>query len=302
MRLLTFGQKLKSLRKEHGYSQEEFAQHLDVSRQAVSKWESDKGMPETDKLLQISTIFGVTLDYLLKEGSTDESQQDIGHYVSREMINGFLSYKRQGAKRIAIGVSLIILSNLFISVIPDKEIALLPYWITMVLGIAVLVWHIFQPKRYKEIATKQLLFDDAIIKDFRMEYEKNRKRYVVMIIAGVILLVLGPVITLVTMNFFGSNIGIALSWVINALWIALFILAGLFMKAENMIARNAEYIAKKNSRGRFAWVYVALPVTAIAVVIGIVANAWSPVMPIIALFCALLVTVCKLLMEGRNPK
>lgn len=99
---MTFGEKLKVLRKEKGYSQEEFAGLLNVSRQAVSKWESDRGTPETDKLLQISNMFGVTLDYLLKEESSDENMQTDGYYVSREMIDGFLSYKRERAKKLLL--------------------------------------------------------------------------------------------------------------------------------------------------------------------------------------------------------
>lgn len=99
---MTFGEKLKVLRKEKGYSQEEFAGLLNVSRQAVSKWESDRGTPETDKLLQISNMFGVTLDYLLKEESSDENMQTDSYYVSREMIDGFLSYKREQAKKLLL--------------------------------------------------------------------------------------------------------------------------------------------------------------------------------------------------------
>jgi hypothetical protein len=59
---------------------------------------------------------------------------------------------------------------------------------------------------------------------------------------------------------------------------------------------------KKDKKGKYTWIYVALPVTAFAVAIGIFTNAWSPFMPIIVLFCALLVTLCKLLIEGRNSK
>ena len=64
---MEFYQKLRSIRKENGMSQEDLADHLGVSRQAVSKWESGQGFPETDKLLQMSTLFHVSLDYLLKE-------------------------------------------------------------------------------------------------------------------------------------------------------------------------------------------------------------------------------------------
>ena len=299
---MTFGEKLKALRKEHGYSQEEFAQHLDVSRQAVSKWESDRGTPETKKLLQISTIFGVTLDYLLKDEHTEDNQYNGGYYVSREMIDGFLSYKRQGAKRIAVGVSLIILSNIFGCVPVYRQVALTLYWITMAIGIAVLIWHIFQPKQYQEIGKKPLLFDDTTLKEFRVEHEKNQKKYVLMIIVGAIILILSPQITLIADNYIDNNVSNGLSWIFHAGWVALFILAGIAIHTENMIAQNTQYMSKKSRKGQFTWVYVALPVTAIAVVIGILTNAWSPVIPIIVLLCILLVTVCKLLIERRNSK
>lgn len=299
---MTFGEKLKTLRKEHGYSQEEFAQHLDVSRQAVSKWESDRGTPETKKLLQISTIFGVTLDYLLKDEHTEDNQYNGGYYVSREMIDGFLSYKRQGAKRIAVGVSLIILSNIFGCVPVYRQVALTLYWITMAIGIAVLIWHIFQPKRYQEIGKKPLLFDDTTLKEFRVEHEENQKKYVLMIIVGAIILILSPQITLIAGNYIDNNVSNGLSWIFHAGWVALFILAGIAIHAENMIAQNTQYMSNKSRKGQFTWVYMALPVTAIAVVIGILTNAWSPVIPIIVLLCILLVTVCKLLIERRNSK
>ena len=64
---MTFGEKLQKLRKEAGLSQEELAWQLGVSRQAVSKWERDGGYPETEKIIRMSRIFHVTLDYLLNE-------------------------------------------------------------------------------------------------------------------------------------------------------------------------------------------------------------------------------------------
>ena len=62
---MTLGEKLQELRKKAGMSQDSLAEQLDVSRQAVSKWERDEAMPETDKLLRIARLFGVTTDYLL---------------------------------------------------------------------------------------------------------------------------------------------------------------------------------------------------------------------------------------------
>lgn len=58
--------KLYELRKESGLSQESLAEELGVSRQAISKWESGKAMPESDKLILISEYFDVSLDVLLK--------------------------------------------------------------------------------------------------------------------------------------------------------------------------------------------------------------------------------------------
>ena len=299
---MTFGEKLKVLRKEKGYSQEEFAGLLNVSRQAVSKWESDRGTPETDKLLQISNMFGVTLDYLLKEESSDENMQTDSYYVSREMIDGFLSYKREQAKKIAVGVGLIVISDVF-SCFSDYRQMLLPfYWGSMAIGIAILVWTFFQPKCYQEIFTKVLIFDDTLIKAFREESNRNRKRYVGMIVLSVLLFFFGSEFLFMVENTISREVCNALNWFMDAAAVMLLIISGTSIHAENIITQNAEYIKRKNSRGKFAWVYIALPITILAVLIGFITNAWSPVFPIIFLFCALLVTVCKLLIEKRDVK
>lgn len=61
-------EKLQLLRKERGLSQEALAEQLDVSRQAVSKWESGQSYPETEKLIALGRLYGVTLDSLLNDG------------------------------------------------------------------------------------------------------------------------------------------------------------------------------------------------------------------------------------------
>ncbi len=64
---MTTGDKLARLRKENNYTQEQLAELLGVSRQAVSKWESDLAFPETEKLIRISELYGCSVDYLLKD-------------------------------------------------------------------------------------------------------------------------------------------------------------------------------------------------------------------------------------------
>ena len=68
---MTFSDKLIALRKKAGWSQEELAERLNVSRQSVSKWESAQSMPDIDKILQLSSLFSVTTDCLLKDTQDD---------------------------------------------------------------------------------------------------------------------------------------------------------------------------------------------------------------------------------------
>lgn len=67
---MTRGEKLSRLRREQNYTQEQLADLLGVSRQTVSKWESDVTCPETDKLIRMGELFGCSLDYLLREDVT----------------------------------------------------------------------------------------------------------------------------------------------------------------------------------------------------------------------------------------
>ncbi len=72
---MTFGEKLQKLRKAKGWTQEELAAQISISRQALSKWEQGAVIPDTENVLQISKIFGVSTDYLLNDDY--ESDGDI---------------------------------------------------------------------------------------------------------------------------------------------------------------------------------------------------------------------------------
>lgn len=67
-------EKLYKLRKNSGLSQEQLAEQLNVSRQAISKWESGTAVPEREKLITISNYFGVSVDYLLKDDEEDKAK------------------------------------------------------------------------------------------------------------------------------------------------------------------------------------------------------------------------------------
>ncbi len=79
---MTLGNKLSQLRKEHNYTQEQLAQILGVSRQAVSKWESDPTYPETEKLLKLGDLYGCSMDYLLKDGQRESAASSASHTIT----------------------------------------------------------------------------------------------------------------------------------------------------------------------------------------------------------------------------
>lgn len=76
-------EKIRDLRKKSGLSQEELAEKLDVSRQAVSKWELGAAVPTADKLLELSDFFGVSLDYLMRFDS-DNSENPVSEATDSE--------------------------------------------------------------------------------------------------------------------------------------------------------------------------------------------------------------------------
>lgn len=108
---MNFGEKLFKLRKEKGLSQEALAGKLNTTRQAISKWENNQGYPETEKLLMLSNIFGVSVDSLLKENPDQINSNENGYYVSKECAEGFLSFHKKTTKRTAIGAALMVLGG-----------------------------------------------------------------------------------------------------------------------------------------------------------------------------------------------
>ena len=83
---MSFSEKILYLRTRNGMSQEVLADKLSVSRQAVSKWESGVTLPETDKLIIISDMFKVSLDFLLKEDSREQKRSHSTENLDRVIL------------------------------------------------------------------------------------------------------------------------------------------------------------------------------------------------------------------------
>ena len=113
---MIFADKLIALRKKEGWSQEELAQQLNVSRQSVSKWEGAQSVPDLDKIVQLSRIFGVSTDYLLKDELEEQEpvpslpEQPQRRRVSMEEASRYLELRRAAAPRLALATFLCVIS------------------------------------------------------------------------------------------------------------------------------------------------------------------------------------------------
>lgn len=124
---MILAEKIITLRKKCGWSQEELAEKVGVSRQSVSKWESMQSVPDLDKLLVLAQLFGVTTDYLLKDDMGEEeyvSTPDVpaiesARRVSLEEANNFIAVKKDVCKKIAFGVLLCICSPIVLIMLSE---------------------------------------------------------------------------------------------------------------------------------------------------------------------------------------
>ena len=108
--------KIMELRKKNGWSQEELAEKMDVSRQSISKWESAQSVPDMGRIVRLSELFGVSTDYLLKDemetaepAQSEEADRTL-RSVSMEEAAAFLHMREENAPRVALAVMLCILS------------------------------------------------------------------------------------------------------------------------------------------------------------------------------------------------
>lgn len=166
---MKLAEKIILLRKQKGWSQEELAAQMDVSRQSVSKWESGASMPDIDKIILLSQIFETSTDYLLKDNMEDynssdkcapnekiamvgegyygkeensNSQEDKKVFVSGTDAKEYLKLMKQSAKKIAMGVFLCIFSPaslLFVLALQTGGVLPMTEDIAAIIGVCVLL-------------------------------------------------------------------------------------------------------------------------------------------------------------------
>ncbi len=118
--------KIIRLRKREGWSQEELAERMDVSRQAVSKWESAQSTPDLDRILRLCELFGVSTDYLLRDeqGAEDSTPSPAGierRRVSMDDAARYIAWRRRAAWLIAAAAFLCIISPITLIVLAGFE-------------------------------------------------------------------------------------------------------------------------------------------------------------------------------------
>lgn len=103
---MNIAERLQELRKQANYSQEQVAEKLNISRQAISKWESGQGNPEIENIIKLTELYHVSADYIL-----------LGNGVTKEIKPESIKRKWSRATRISVGVIAIIFSTAMATVL-----------------------------------------------------------------------------------------------------------------------------------------------------------------------------------------
>ena len=219
--------KIIDLRKKAGWSQEELAEKLAVTRQSVSKWEGAQSIPDMDKVVQMSRLFGVTTDYLLKDELEEETpcaaaQDDDTplRRVTMKQASAYLALRKAAAPKIAIATALCIISPVTLILLAGmSEVQRFPISGNAAAGIGLCVMLVLLA-----VAVSIFLRADADVRDYRFleeepfeteygvegmvrqrqrEYADTRTRLVT---AGVVLCVLAAVPLFAVMCIDGADL------------------------------------------------------------------------------------------------
>ena len=114
---MTLGEKIQKLRKQNGFSQEELAEKVTVTRQTISKWELGETTPEMDKLIIISKLYDITLDELMKEDNEGKNVNDPNNMNSQKLAGLTIKFLK------GIGIFIFIVAILYVFIMIVELIA-----------------------------------------------------------------------------------------------------------------------------------------------------------------------------------
>lgn len=183
---MSLGENLQFLRKKNNITQEQLAEQLDVSRQSVSKWESDSSYPEMDKLLQLCKVFHCSMDDLVQGDVSQVYVEDNTNYDKH--YNAFSKFTSLGIALILLGLSSTLLVyglNYFFEDEPIKEdFCGIIFLIFLVIGVAILTLFGIRSNDFKK--------KNPYIVNFYQEEEIDNfnKKFSVMITTGISLYII----------------------------------------------------------------------------------------------------------------
>lgn len=323
--------KIIKLRKRNTWSQEELAEKMNVSRQAVSKWESSQTIPDLTKILQLALLFGVTTDYLLKDDIEDEEAApealDIGtKRVSIEEANTYLLQRKHSAWRIAIATFLCILSPITLIILGAASelagtnisdefvgiIGLVALFSFILCAVPIFIYTGFKNEPYAFL-DKNIPFEleygiEGMVKERKRAF---RNTYVRFNIIATCICIFSPIPLIISSfggNGFISAIMLALTIIIAGIGSAIFIVVGVQNASMQKLLREGEYSEEEKARSglreAIGFAYWGV-ITAIYLSISFIWNAWHISWLVFAiggiLFPAAM-SVCNIISDRRKKK
>lgn len=243
-------------RKKNGWSQEELANKLGVSRQAVSKWESAGSIPDLQRILQMSELFGVTTDYLLKdeieEAPLNEYVETNTIKVSMEEANQYLDMKHRGSRIVANATSLCILSPVPLIVLGTmtEDHTLIGFSLVFLLILVAIAVYLFVNYGLRESHMQHLEKESfeteygvsGMVRERRDKYEPAFIRNIAI---GVVLCILSVIPTIMTGvmeaddSICGLSVGLLL--IIVSIGVNILIRAGMIKSSYDTLLQEGEY-------------------------------------------------------------
>ena len=293
---MTMGDKLIELRKKAGWSQEELSERLDVSRQSISKWEGGLAAPTVDKLVELSRLFGVSTDYLLKdELEAPEPEAPAGpplRQVTVAEAEAFLALKQASAKPIALGVALCILSPVCLILLgglhairPVREqiavaVGLAVLFAFVVPAVALFVAWSGRLSKYEYLEKEVFSAAPGVEALAREAMERARESHSRRLVAGVSLCVASAVPLLVCTappdHEFLLTCGIGLLLTLVAAGVYLIVSASIPWDACQMLLQEGDYAPEEKSPLlRTVWVVYWCTVTAIYLGWSFTTRRWN---------------------------
>ena len=308
-------------RKKNGWSQEELASKLGVSRQAVSKWESSGSIPDLQRILQMSELFGVTTDYLLKDEIEEERLNEYVETktikVSMEEANQYLDMKSKGSRIVANATSLCILSPVPLIVLGTmtEDHILIGFSLVLLLVLVAIAVYLFVNYGLRESHMQHLekeIFEteygvSGMVRERREQYESTFTRNIAI---GVVLCILSVIPTIMAgvmeVEDYMSGISVGLLLIIVSIGVNILIRASMIKSSYDTLLQEGEYTIEekhlKKKTGAFSGAYWCLMV---AIYLGwsFWTNNWKftwIIWPVAGVLYAAVLGLVKMTIEGRE--